>query len=580
MRRAILNYYRAILAILLIVGLPAFGMGSQPYAVVIGIDQYSDPIIQSRPHAEADAKALYDLLSDPRYYTGDTSRVHLLLGKPDPKRPSRAATRDNIRQALEATLGRAGEDDPVVICWFGQGGPVGDRTGYFTRDTVFKDKKFQNLVAAVELEEAIEKTKSQRLVVLIDVNFRGYDADKAGISERGLEKVFQEFDGRADRSDALPRQMAVLSANDGRRPSIELKDHGLFATVVLEALRGKADTEGGEADGLVHVDELFKYVNREVPRRSAGMTRKPQIPSSVRWHSQFAVTRNPKAYAVAQQRLTKFAELVKRHGLSDEIAEEGRDLLAEMPRWQAQRNLRKAYQQFVDGKLAVDDFLAKRDSYLSSLKVSRREAEAFAEKILKIAGLARDHYVRPVKLDELVAEAIKGLYRAVNEKLPDELAERVKNVAQLDRRGLRELLIDVRQELGSRDDLKGPKASDIALNRMLHSLDPHSTYIDAEKVAEFERLTKQEFIGVGIQIQKDFASDMIRVVTPLRGGPAHRAGIKQPEGIAARSRGFRREDSQNRRTRPRSLRSPGQTGRTRCRGHQRVVSGGQREAAG
>ena len=93
-----------------------------------------------------------------------------------------------------------------------------------------------------------------------------------------------------------------------------------------------------------------------------------------------------------------------------------------------------------------------------------------------------------------------------------------------DEKGLKTFLADARENLGNRDDLKGTKATDVALQRMLHSLDPYSTYIDAESLHSFKIGTEQEFIGVGIQIQKDLPTDMIRVSTPLRGSPAHKAG--------------------------------------------------------
>ena len=35
----------------------------QTYVVLVGIDKYQDPQIKSRKHAEADAKALYDLFT-------------------------------------------------------------------------------------------------------------------------------------------------------------------------------------------------------------------------------------------------------------------------------------------------------------------------------------------------------------------------------------------------------------------------------------------------------------------------------------------------------------------------------------
>ncbi len=39
--------------------------------------------------------------------------------------------------------------------------------------------------------------------------------------------------------------------------------HGVFTYFLLEGLRGKADTD---KDGIITVDEIYRYVSREVPR--------------------------------------------------------------------------------------------------------------------------------------------------------------------------------------------------------------------------------------------------------------------------------------------------------------------------
>jgi uncharacterized caspase-like protein len=39
--------------------------------------------------------------------------------------------------------------------------------------------------------------------------------------------------------------------------------HGVFTYYLLEGLRGEADTD---RDGIITVDEVYRYVSREVPR--------------------------------------------------------------------------------------------------------------------------------------------------------------------------------------------------------------------------------------------------------------------------------------------------------------------------
>lgn len=63
-------------------------------------------------------------------------------------------------------------------------------------------------------------------------------------------------------------------------------------------------------------------------------------------------------------------------------------------------------------------------------------------------------------------------------------------------------------------------------NGAMGKLDDYSAIIWPDEVARFNRMTEGKFKGVGIQIQMDEETQMIKVVTPLEGTPAMRAGIK------------------------------------------------------
>ena len=67
-------------------------------------------------------------------------------------------------------------------------------------------------------------------------------------------------------------------------------------------------------------------------------------------------------------------------------------------------------------------------------------------------------------------------------------------------------------------------------NGAMSALDPYSAIIWPDELARFERATRGEFVGVGISIQMDEAQN-IKVVTPLEGSPAQRAGIRADDLI-------------------------------------------------
>lgn len=63
-----------------------------------------------------------------------------------------------------------------------------------------------------------------------------------------------------------------------------------------------------------------------------------------------------------------------------------------------------------------------------------------------------------------------------------------------------------------------------AINGMLTSLDPHSSYLNANSFRDIQVQTKGEFGGLGIEVTME--SGLVKVVSPIDDTPAFRAGIK------------------------------------------------------
>ena len=63
-----------------------------------------------------------------------------------------------------------------------------------------------------------------------------------------------------------------------------------------------------------------------------------------------------------------------------------------------------------------------------------------------------------------------------------------------------------------------------AISGMVNSLDPHSQYFDKKSFKEFREGTTGRFVGVGIEITQE--DGLVKVVTPIEGTPAFRAGLK------------------------------------------------------
>lgn len=63
-----------------------------------------------------------------------------------------------------------------------------------------------------------------------------------------------------------------------------------------------------------------------------------------------------------------------------------------------------------------------------------------------------------------------------------------------------------------------------AIGGMVSGLDPHSAYFEGQAFKEFREGISGKFTGVGIQIEMD--DGLVKVVSPIEGSPAFRAGLQ------------------------------------------------------
>lgn len=69
-----------------------------------------------------------------------------------------------------------------------------------------------------------------------------------------------------------------------------------------------------------------------------------------------------------------------------------------------------------------------------------------------------------------------------------------------------------------------------AINGMLTSLDPHSSYMNADEAADMRVQTKGEFGGLGIEVTME--NNLVKVITPIDDTPAAKAGVLAGDYIA------------------------------------------------
>ncbi|HEY3459271.1 MAG TPA: PDZ domain-containing protein, partial [Casimicrobiaceae bacterium] len=74
------------------------------------------------------------------------------------------------------------------------------------------------------------------------------------------------------------------------------------------------------------------------------------------------------------------------------------------------------------------------------------------------------------------------------------------------------------------DPVSDDKLIKEAINGMVHGLDPHSDFLDAEAFHELQVDTQGKFGGLGIEV--GIEDGVVRVVSPIEDTPAFKAGIK------------------------------------------------------
>ena len=89
-----------------------------------------------------------------------------------------------------------------------------------------------------------------------------------------------------------------------------------------------------------------------------------------------------------------------------------------------------------------------------------------------------------------------------------------------------DLFGDVFQRIRSQyvEQIDSQKLIEAAISGMLTSLDPHSSYMNAKDFADMQVQTHGEFGGLGIEVTQQ--DGYVKVVSPIDGTPADKAGIK------------------------------------------------------
>jgi len=249
-------------------GLPRF---EDLWAVVIGVGEYEDSRLDlGLP--EGDAQAVYDFLVDTRGGGFPKDNVRLLVNE--------QATRKGIEQAWGWLLQQASKEDLVLVYFSGHGGhdhdyngdePEGDTEDEYLLpyDTDPSDF-FSTAVRDDAVGDWVSSLRSEHVILIFDSCHSG-----------GAAKTVKSYETPGSRAGPGNTVFTDLMGVDGvlvmtacQATELAQQDdslgYGVFTYFLLSGLGGlekvgepEADTD---QDGRVTVEELKRYLQREVPQ--------------------------------------------------------------------------------------------------------------------------------------------------------------------------------------------------------------------------------------------------------------------------------------------------------------------------
>lgn len=208
--------------------------------VFIGINKHSDPRIPELTGATKDAIALWALFKDS------------VKGITDWRLLDDEATTASIREALDASLGNAVEDDTVVIFFAGHGTPDHQLVSFDTDLSAVG----QTTIPMQELADRLKRTVARASLVILDCCFSG------GAPARVLEGLPITRAGGPTVTDLGGNGRLILAAARDDQKALEFGQHGLFTRALLRVLQ---DGPGWTDIGIM-MDEVTRQVRAEAAR--------------------------------------------------------------------------------------------------------------------------------------------------------------------------------------------------------------------------------------------------------------------------------------------------------------------------
>lgn len=224
--------------------------GGRKWAIVIGVEEYSDAQINSLDFCVDDAQAMASVLVEKCGYLPE----RVLLITDEENDADRRPTCDNLRQQVRRWLLKAEPGDTVLVFFSGHGFSQ-EGEGFLAPGDCRKDNLGLTCLRTSEVRRMLSDCKASQKLLALDC-CRAGATRSAGPSTRGvsIEGAFGAAKGLITLAGCNPEQYSHEWPQQRR---------GFFTHFLAFGLRGAAD---GDRNGLVDSDELYAYVFKHVPQ--------------------------------------------------------------------------------------------------------------------------------------------------------------------------------------------------------------------------------------------------------------------------------------------------------------------------
>ncbi|HET6882624.1 MAG TPA: caspase family protein, partial [Pirellulales bacterium] len=233
------------------------------WAVLIGCEQYARAT--KLRYTVNDVRQIADTL----HVYGGYGRDHLLEMTDDASNERHKPLKTNIEVELKRYFKKLKPEDVLLVYFSGHGFRDAEGKMFLAPLDVDPDNAASTGVAVEWLREQIAGCQAGFKLLVLDACHAGSekgDDDDTGIAARELGEPFKNLD-----------KVVTLasSAADEKSQIWEQKEQSLFSFWLNQGLKGHAD---GDSDGVVDIDELYKFVSRSVTRTADARFSRPQTP--------------------------------------------------------------------------------------------------------------------------------------------------------------------------------------------------------------------------------------------------------------------------------------------------------------